>query len=72
MKEKYLSKNSLAELIKVLPSQAFYKCHRSYCINLDFVNRLDMGKTYIWLKNKAKIPLSRYIKQDFMKLINEA
>lgn len=52
----------LNELEPVLPD-AFFRCHRSYIVNLDHVKHYK--KEAIWLDNECIVPLSRRRHQAF-------
>ncbi len=54
----------LEDLEKQLDSR-FYRCHRSYLVNLDFVTSYADGE--IQLENAESIPVSRSRKKEFMK-----
>lgn len=47
---------------KKLPMQ-FFRCHRSYIVNMDFVSRLD--KLDLYLSDGTSIPVSKRRYQDF-------
>lgn len=52
----------LDNLQTILPND-FYRCHRSYLINLNYVRGYDHGM--VQLENGEMIPLSRLRQQDF-------
>lgn len=52
----------LEELEPALP-ETFFRCHRSYIVNLSHVQRYD--KKDIWLCNEEQIPLSKRRYQAF-------
>lgn len=56
----------LEELEKLLNNH-FFRCHRSYIINLDYVYSYEKGVA--WLENGEKIPVSRLRGQDFAQAI---
>lgn len=63
-KEKcYKSKLKLAKFEDILPKDRFYRCHRSYIVNLNKIIEIDAwfnGSYYIKLEElKDKIPISR-------------
>lgn len=58
----------LTELLGKLPKDIFIQCHRSYLVNLLFVNRIS--KNEILLSNNDRIPISskfwRHLHNSFM------
>jgi two-component system LytT family response regulator len=50
----------------------FFKCHRSYFINLKYVEELvkDDGD-YLMMQNKKKIPISKSKKEQFLEVVKE-
>ncbi|MFK4784505.1 LytR/AlgR family response regulator transcription factor [Fusobacterium sp. MFO224] len=63
-KEKYYkSKLNLSKFEEILPRDKFYRCHRSYIVNLNKITEIDAwfnGSYYVTLEElKDKIPISR-------------
>ncbi len=52
---------SLESLEETLTNKGFFRCHRSYLVNIDYITMIDrFGKTYdIVLRSGERIPLSR-------------
>lgn len=63
MNEKFLIRKTLREIEEELKGPTFFKCHRSYIVNLDFV--MDYDNKIITMENKEKISLSRNKYSDF-------
>ncbi len=60
----YSRQHTLSELENILPNQ-FFRCHKSYIINLSMVVNYDLMNRYAQLESSTeKIPLSRKIKSD--------
>lgn len=59
----YKSKLKLSKFEEILPTDKFYRCHRSYIVNLNKIVEIDAwfnGSYYIKLEDlKEKIPVSR-------------
>jgi DNA-binding LytR/AlgR family response regulator len=53
----YLIRKKLGDFEKKLPNQSFYKCHRSYIVNMGKVRTFDGKK--IMMQNGAQLPISR-------------
>ena len=59
----------LDQLERKLNSHGFFRCHKSYLIN---VNRIQSIQTsQIIMSDKSQIPLSRYRKKEFLLFFNE-
>ncbi|MGB5444794.1 MAG: LytTR family DNA-binding domain-containing protein, partial [Psychromonas sp.] len=59
----YIAPYTISELVSKLPTRQFYRCHRSYCVNLKRIEEIIpwMNSTYLLkLHNeKEKVPVSR-------------
>lgn len=64
--EVYRMKSSLAEVEKSL-DQYFFKCQRSYIVNLSYVLRIKSGS--VILKNGEEVPISRGMSEKIGKAI---
>ena len=51
--------------------KAFYRCHRSFLININYVNKLNRNEGHLILDNQKAIPLSRDRKTAFEKLLKD-
>ena len=64
----------LRELERKLLNVNFFRCHRSFLINLSYISNIEpwFNRTYqIDLENtREKIPVSRNYVQDFKELMN--
>ncbi len=49
----------LDEIEKRLPSPPFTRCHRSYIVNLDYVQRADKDINCFYMKNSARVDIRR-------------
>jgi Response regulator of the LytR/AlgR family len=67
------SKGTLTDLEQRLDENIFFRCHRSYIINLDYVEYIDpwFNQTYtVKLRsNKEEIPVSRAGAKNLKRLI---
>lgn len=71
---KYESRNSLNEILKKLEPSEFFRTHKSYILNLNFIESIDpwFNSTYnINLKgSKTVIPVSRNYVKEFKIIMN--
>jgi len=57
-------------MLKNNPS--FYRPHRSFLINLKYIDKLDTTEgDIIYMQNKIQVPLSRYKKKEFMESVKK-
>lgn len=54
----------LSELEKRLPQDGFFRCHKSYLVNMSHVKQI--GLTELLLEGDVKVPLSRHRRKDFL------
>lgn len=69
----YLIKNSMDKIEKEINNVNFYRCHKSFLVNLEYVESI---KQYVAiLENKEEVPISRHrfkdTKNKFYKLIGD-
>lgn len=58
--------HKLSDIEKELYVDNFFRCHRSYIINLKYVH--SYTNTFMTLKNSEKIYISKYKLADFSKI----
>ncbi|SJL84553.1 LytR/AlgR family response regulator transcription factor [Vibrio palustris] len=65
---------TISELMDKLPQPPFFRCHRSYCVNLTCIEEIIpwMNSTYMLklTKSEEKIPVSRSNLKDFRSMMN--
>lgn len=59
----YFSKNSLKSWEECMVNYPFYRCHKSYIVNLSYVDTIC--KDYAVLKNSERVMISRRRHKDF-------
>jgi two-component system LytT family response regulator len=65
-----LVSNTLKEISERLTDKLFYKSHRSYIINVNYVERYIKSDLSVYLKTIMEpIPVSRSLKSEFEKVI---
>jgi two-component system, LytTR family, response regulator LytT len=65
--QKYIISSNLKSIENKLSDHQFVRVHRSYLINLNFVDGIEDD---VILINKVKIPIGKTYKDDFMKFID--
>lgn len=71
-KQSYLSSKTLKEMEQLLPSQQFFRAHRSHIINISFIKSyMKEGNGIILLEDGTQIPLSRRQRDSFMNILHE-
>lgn len=61
----------LKQVENIINNKYFYRCHKSYLINLNYIDRINTKKDKIILYHEKEIPLSRYRKCEFRKYIKK-
>jgi len=61
--ERYLVRQKLKELMEKLPENIFMQVHRSFVLNLSFVESFDGANVY--MEDGMKIPVSKAKKDEF-------
>lgn len=64
----YLLRQTLTRLEKTLDYDAIVRCHRSYLVNLDYIDEIrstDSGGTVICMAGGMEVPLSRGFRDSF-------
>ena len=54
---KYTTKMSISKIDKILREHGFFRCHNSFIVNLEKINKIDVSDIYI---NNATIPISKH------------
>jgi DNA-binding LytR/AlgR family response regulator len=67
-KKMYLTLKTLTSFEKSLPSNAFYRPHRSYIVHLNKIETIEDGSLRI---GEKWIPISRKLKENFMNLMKK-
>jgi two-component system LytT family response regulator len=65
--EELLSSYNIGKFKDLLDNNMFYQVHRSYLVNLNCIRRYENNGTIV-MDNNAIIPVSRNIREDFLKL----
>lgn len=65
--KRYTVHITLKEIEENLPSEKFYRLHRSYLVALDQVDKVEEGTVFI---GKYPIPIGEQFKKEFLKRIN--
>lgn len=69
--ERYVSSKNIGEFEDLLDSEKFFRCHRSWMINLKYVVRFLKFDYQLELSNKKLIDVSTRKKEEFLKLFNK-
>jgi two-component system LytT family response regulator len=64
------SSRSLKEYDEMLSNKGFFRCHKSYLVNLKHIQKLASGEgDQILLPNGILLPLASRRKEQFLRLI---
>jgi len=64
-----MSLMSLTSLTEILPSSKFFRCQKSFIVNLTKIETIDGNQ--LLLNNKTKIPVSKVLKPVLIELIDK-
>ncbi len=67
--KKVMSLMSLSSVIDILPATKFFRCHKSYIINLNEIESID-GNLLI-MSSEDKIPVSKSFKSELINIIDK-
>lgn len=62
----------LSGLERIMPGNRFFRPHRNFIINKDYISRYDENNAMILFEGGRKIPLSRRRKKSFRVFMNES
>ena len=62
--------SSLTKLLPLLPD-CFIRCHRSFIVNMIFVEKIDFSEWLLYLKNTIVIPISKKYGRNLEKLLQK-
>lgn len=69
--ENIISK-TLGKIESTIDSQIFYRCHKSYVINITYIKEIFIGnEMFVLLKNDKRIPISRRRISNLCKLLTQ-
>lgn len=71
LETEFISSYHLGKFNNITDNYPFYKVHRSYVINLNYILRYETTGIVI-LSNKKEIPVSRNLRNDFLKIFDAA
>lgn len=65
----YLLSATLSSVLRVIDSRDFFRCHRSFAVNMPIVKNVitERNLCYIVFENKIKIVISRRKKSELLK-----
>ncbi|MBS1206956.1 MAG: DNA-binding response regulator [Proteobacteria bacterium] len=73
-RESYVMPMNITEFCSKLPTAHFFRCHRSYCVNLDKIREIEpwFNNTYILRLQDLdfQVPVSRSKVKEFRQLMN--
>ncbi len=70
--QKYLSTKNIGEFESLLPSDHFFRTHKSWLVNLHYLLNYDKGSSRLYLQGDLVAEVSLRKKEEFMKLFDRA
>ena len=68
---KIVISKTIKQIESLFDQNKFFRIHRSYLINMDFIRRFDREKNTITLDNQIEVPLSRRRYNDFIDFLDQ-
>ena len=68
-KRRYVVKISLRKLFDKLTSNRFIRIHKSYVVQLDYIDKIDTQQNVL-IMDKQNLPIGRVFKGDLMKKLD--
>jgi two-component system, LytTR family, response regulator len=69
--ERIVSSKNLGEFEELLPSPIFFRCHKSFVININFVKKYLKSDNRVLMSNDKIIDVSTRKKDEFLKLFEK-
>jgi len=69
--ERLVSSKNLKEFEELLNPSVFFRCHKSYIINLNFIKKYNRAESSVLMANETHIDLAVRKKDDFLKLFEK-
>lgn len=70
LSQEYRRYETMERLTEVLPD-GFRRCHRSYVVNMNLIERIKLSENTIYMRNGIEVPLSRSYKQEIKEYLTE-
>ena len=67
--KKVVSLMSLTSLEEILPASTFFRCQKSFIVNLNKIDSIEGNQ--LVLESKVKIPVSKKLKSDLVQLVDQ-
>jgi len=65
------SSESLDKIEQKLDKMKFFRCHKSYIVNLSYISRIDYPNNIIYLKNGEECLVSKRCKKELKSICNQ-
>ena len=69
--ERLVSSKNLKEFEELLNPSVFFRCHKSYIINLNFIKKFNRSDSVVYMANDASIDIAVRKKDEFLKLFEK-
>lgn len=68
--DKIVSSKNLGEFEELLNQQSFFRCHKSWLINLNYIKKYMRGDGQVMMSNDKLVDVSTRKKEEFLKLFD--
>ena len=60
---------SLDDIQQQIGDHGFYRCHKSFLVNLSQIEYISISQNYLFMKNKKKVMVSRSQKKELIEIV---
>ncbi len=69
--ERLVSSKNLKEFEELLSAPVFFRCHKSYIINLNYIKKFNRADSVVYMTNETAIDIAVRKKEEFLKLFEK-
>ncbi len=69
--ERLMSSRNLKEFEEILDPSVFFRCHKSYIINLNFIKKYTKSDSVVLMYNETAIDIAHRKKEEFLRLFGK-
>jgi two-component system, LytTR family, response regulator len=69
--ERLISSKNLKEFEELLNPSVFFRCHKSYIINLNYIKKFNRSDSVVYMANETSIDIAVRKKEEFLKLFEK-
>lgn len=63
--------HTLEYVENILEKSSFFRCHKSFLVNLSKINEITLNKSELTMQENVKIPIARRRRKEFIKTLHK-